>query len=215
MAKDEANNPADSAQADETDATKAYQTKAAETKQDPKSDTTEPASDDQAAKADDQDAKTVDPLQEAQRKIADLQKQVADLNDRNLRSQAEIQNIQARNKKDQAALIKYDGQQLAHDVLPALDNLERALQTQVEGEQGESLKKGIEMVQKHLLDALTKNGVTEIKADGEKFDPNIHQAVQTVPAEDDDHKDHVVQVLQKGYQLKDRVLRPAMVVVSQ
>ncbi|ANZ63514.1 nucleotide exchange factor GrpE [Secundilactobacillus paracollinoides] len=215
MAKNEANKPEDSAQADETDATKADQTTAADAQQDSKTDATEPNAADQGQAATDQDAQADDPLQEAQRKIADLQKQVADLNDRNLRSQAEIQNIQSRNKKDQAALIKYDGQQLAHDVLPALDNLERALQTQVDGEQGESLKKGIEMVQKHLLDALTNNGVTEIKAAGEKFDPNIHQAVQTVPAEDDDHKDHVVQVLQKGYQLKDRVLRPAMVVVSQ
>jgi molecular chaperone GrpE len=66
-----------------------------------------------------------------------------------------------------------------------------------------------------LMDALTSNGVTEIKAEGEKFDPNIHQAVQTVPAESDDQKDHVAKVLQKGYRLKDRVLRPAMVMVAQ
>jgi len=156
-----------------------------------------------------------DALTKALAQVGSLQKQLDKASDQYLRAEAEIQNIQARNKKDQAALIKYDGQQLAHDILPALDNLERALSTPVEGEQAESLKKGIEMVQKHLMDALTSNGVTEIKAEGEKFDPNIHQAVQTVAAESDDQKDHVTKVLQKGYRLKDRFLRPAMVMVAQ
>ena len=156
-----------------------------------------------------------DALTKALAQVGSLQKQLDKASDQYLRAEAEIQNIQARNKKDQAALIKYDGQQLAHDILPALDNLERALSTPVEGEQAESLKKGIEMVQKHLMDALTSNGVTEIKAEGEKFDPNIHQAVQTVAAESDDQKDHVTKVLQKGYRLKDRILRPAMVMVAQ
>ncbi|MFC6254557.1 nucleotide exchange factor GrpE [Secundilactobacillus hailunensis] len=174
-----------------------------------------------ASKSADQSASTGkkksvdDALTKALAQVGSLQKQLDKASDQYLRAEAEIQNIQTRNKKDQAALIKYDGQQLAHDILPALDNLERALSTPVEGEQAESLKKGIEMVQKHLMDALTSNGVTEIKAEGEKFDPNIHQAVQTVAAESDDQKDHVTKVLQKGYRLKDRILRPAMVMVAQ
>jgi len=169
----------------------------------------------QSASAEDKKSANDDALTKALAQVGSLQKQLDKASDQYLRAEAEIQNIQARNKKDQAALIKYDGQQLAHDILPALDNLERALSTPVEGEQAESLKKGIEMVQKHLMDALTSNGVTEIKAEGEKFDPNIHQAVQTVAAESDDQKDHVTKVLQKGYRLKDRILRPAMVMVAQ
>lgn len=96
-----------------------------------------------------------------------------------------------------------------------MDNLKRALEIEVSDENGEQLKKGIQMVHDHLDEALTGNSVTEIEALGQKFDPTLHQAVQTVPAEDGQESDTVVQVLQAGYQLKDRVLRPAMVMVAQ
>lgn len=122
-------------------------------------------------------------------------------------------NMRRRNEKEQASLLKYDGQKLAKAILPALDNLERALT--VEAEHSEQLLKGVEMVQKDLLKALKENNIAEIEADGQKFDPNLHQAVQTVPADDDHPADTVVKVFQKGYILKDRVLRPAMVVVAQ
>ncbi|MCT4457950.1 nucleotide exchange factor GrpE [Lactiplantibacillus paraplantarum] len=147
--------------------------------------------------------------------IADLKAQLDEKDDQLLRAQAEIVNMQNRNKKEQAALLKYDGQALAKDVLPVLDNLERALATQADDEAAQQLKKGVEMVYGHLQDALKKHGVTEVAAAGEKFDPNIHQAVQTVPVDDDHPADTVVQVLQRGYLLKDRTLRPAMVVVAQ
>lgn len=177
------------------------------------------AHDDQTASSSSKDDAAVNEqdtaLQSAQQQVETLQQQLEAMSDKYLRAEAEIKNIQTRHKKDQAALVKYDGQQLAHDVLPVLDNLERALQTEVTDDQALSLKKGVELVQKHLMEALTSNGVTEIKAEGQRFDPQIHQAVQSVPAESDDQKDHVTTVLQKGYQLKDRVLRPAMVVVAQ
>lgn len=147
-------------------------------------------------------------------KVKDLEQQVSSLEDRYLRAEAEIKNIQSRNAKERASLLKYDGQQLAHDLLPVVDNIERALQTQIDDEQGLALKKGIELVLTHLNEALSKNGVTEIEAQGQPFDPQKHQAVQTVPATDDVPADHVAQVLQKGYMLKDRVLRPAMVAVT-
>jgi molecular chaperone GrpE len=85
----------------------------------------------------------------------------------------------------------------------------------VTDDQSASLKKGVEMVLESLTVALKEEGITEIKAEGETFDPNLHQAVQTVPAEDDVAPETIVNVLQKGYQLHDRVLRPAMVVVAQ
>ncbi|UPM41535.1 nucleotide exchange factor GrpE [Pediococcus acidilactici] len=136
-----------------------------------------------------------------------------ELSDKYIRAQAEIVNMRRRNEKEQASLLKYDGQELAKAILPALDNLERALT--VEAEHSEQLLKGVEMVQKDLLKALKENDIAEIEADGQKFDPNLHQAVQTVPADDDHPADTVVKVFQKGYILKDRVLRPAMVVVAQ
>ncbi|MDV2910845.1 nucleotide exchange factor GrpE [Pediococcus acidilactici] len=136
-----------------------------------------------------------------------------ELSDKYIRAQAEIVNMRRRNEKEQASLLKYDGQKLAKAILPALDNLERALT--VEAEHSEQLLKGVEMVQKDLLKALKENNIAEIEADGQKFDPNLHQAVQTVPADDDHPADTVVKVFQRGYILKDRVLRPAMVVVAQ
>ncbi|MEY8458706.1 nucleotide exchange factor GrpE [Lactococcus ileimucosae] len=128
-----------------------------------------------------------------------------------LRISAEIQNIQRRANEERSSILKYRSQDLAKKILPSLDNLERALA--LEG-LAEDVKKGLEMTRESLVNALEEEGVTEIKADG-AFDPNFHMAVQTVPADDEHPADHVVQVFQKGYQLHDRILRPAMVVVAQ
>ncbi|GAQ00621.1 heat shock protein GrpE [Companilactobacillus farciminis] len=148
-------------------------------------------------------------------KIKDLTAKNADLEDKFLRSQAEIQNMNNRHKKEVAGMLKYDGQKLATEILPVLDNLERALNVEATDDSSKQLKKGIEMVQQHMVKALEDNHVKAIDNAGEKFDPAVAQAVQTVPADDDHKKDTVVQVLQKGYKLEDRVLRPAMVVVAQ
>jgi len=150
-----------------------------------------------------------------QRNLTQLQKEKDDLEDKYLRSQAEMQNMQNRYNKERAQLIKYESQSLAKDVLPAMDNLERALATKVDDEASKQLKKGVQMTLDSLVKAMKDHGISEIIAEGVKFDPNLHQAVQTVAAENDDQKDHVVRVLQKGYLYKDRTLRPAMVVVAQ
>ena len=147
--------------------------------------------------------------------IAELTKKNKDLEDRYLRSEAEIQNMQNRYSKERAQLIKYQSQDLARDILPAMDNLERALAVKADDDASKQLKKGVEMTLEALVKSMKENGIVEIEADGRKFDPTLHQAVQTVAAENDDQKDTVVQVLQKGYKYKDRTLRPAMVVVAQ
>lgn len=153
--------------------------------------------------------------QKLAKEIADLKEKNKDLEDKYLRSEAEIQNMQNRYTKERAQLIKYESQSLAKDVLPAMDNLERALSVEADDDVSKQLKKGVQMTLDALVKAMKDHGVVEIEADGVKFDPTLHQAVQTVVAENDDQKDHVVQVLQKGYQYKDRTLRPAMVVVAQ
>ncbi|WP_251716202.1 nucleotide exchange factor GrpE [Lactobacillus agrestimuris] len=157
-----------------------------------------------------------------EKKEPDLKAQIADLEDKNkyledkyLRSEAEIQNMQARYSKERAQLIKYESQNLAKDILPAIDNLERALNVDADDEAAKQLKKGVQMTLDLLIKSLKDHGIEEIEAEGEKFDPTLHQAVQTVAAENDDQKDHVTQVLQKGYKYKDRTIRPAMVVVAQ
>lgn len=154
-------------------------------------------------------------LESLKKQVADLTAKNKELEDKYFRSEAEIQNAQRRYSKERANLVKYESQRLGKDILPSVDNLERALQVKADDEVSSQLKKGIEMTLEGLVRALKDNGIKEIKADGEKFDPTLHQAVQSVPAENDDQKDHVVQVLQKGYVYKDRTLRPAMVVVAQ
>jgi len=147
--------------------------------------------------------------------LAAVQKKADDFEDKYLRAEAEVQNMQARYQKEQASLIKYDGQQLAKDVLPVIDNLERALAVEATDDASKQIKKGVQMTYDHMEDALKRNHVTEIEALGKPFDPTLHQAVQSVPVSDGQTAETVVNVLQKGYQLKDRVLRPAMVVVAQ
>ena len=136
--------------------------------------------------------------------------------DQFLRARAEIANITNRNRNEREQLQKYRSQDLAKKLLPSIDNLERALQTEVQDEQGASLKKGVEMVLESLLVALKEEGVEEIPAaKGDAYDPNLHHGVQIMPASEEQPADTIVEVFQKGYRLHDRILRPAMVIVAQ
>lgn len=147
--------------------------------------------------------------------VEQLKVQLEESEDQLLRARAEMANITKRNRSERELLQRYRSQDLATKLLPSVDNLERALATEVAHEDAASLKKGVEMVLESLRHALREEGVEEIPAIGEKFDPNIHQAVQTIPAGDDYEPDVVVDVLQKGYKLHDRVLRASMVIVAQ
>lgn len=147
--------------------------------------------------------------------IVSLKQKLDQMEDRYLRAEADMKNIQTHAKKEQADLIKYDGQQLAHDILPIVDNLQRALAVDATDDNGKQLKKGVEMVFEHLNKALADNGVVKIDALNKPFDPKFHQAIQTAAADDDHPADTVVKVLQDGYRLKDRILRPAMVIVAK
>lgn len=147
--------------------------------------------------------------------LNDLTQQLNDMEDKFLRAQAEIANITRRNKTEREQLARYRCQDLGKGILGSLDNLERALEIEVDNEQAIRLKKGVEMVLESLLHALKEQGITEIPALNQPFDPTLHQAVQTVPADDTHQKETIVRVLQKGYQLHDRVLRPTMVIVAQ
>ena len=144
-----------------------------------------------------------------------LQQEVSQLNDQVYRLSAEIANIQKRNAKERQDAAKYRSQSLAQNLLNVIDNLERAIASPSESEEAKNLKKGIEMVYEGFLYALKEEGIEEIEALNQPFDPNKHHAVQAIPAEEGQESDVVVQVFQKGYMLKDRVLRPAMVIVSQ
>lgn len=146
--------------------------------------------------------------------IADLEAKVAELEDKLLRSQAEIQNIQQRHAREMQNVRKYDGQKLAGAVLPAVDNLERALQVEADDTVTKQIKTGVEMTLKTLVQALADNGISATGEVGEAFDPTKHQAIQSVESEDV-ASNEIAAVLQKGYMIQDRVLRPAMVAVAK
>ncbi|MCM3730761.1 nucleotide exchange factor GrpE [Fictibacillus nanhaiensis] len=152
-------------------------------------------------------------LTEEQQRIEELELKLEEMSQKNLRLQADYDNFRRRTREEQAASLKYKSQSLLEQLLPALDNFERALKTEAVNEQAKTLIQGMEMVYRQLSDALKQEGLTEIPAVGEKFDPNLHQAVMQV--EDSEYESNtVIEELQKGYMLKDRVIRPAMVKVN-
>lgn len=146
-------------------------------------------------------------------KIAALEKDIQDLTNRLLRVQADYDNFRRRTREEREKERQYRAQSIVEDLLPVLDNFNRALDTKAENEESRAIIKGMEMVFRQFQDALIKEGVKEIAALGEPFDPNKHQAVMQV--ESDDHESNtVVEVLQAGYELNGRVIRPSMVKVS-
>ncbi|MCO6333548.1 nucleotide exchange factor GrpE [Staphylococcus epidermidis] len=147
-------------------------------------------------------------------KIKELEKLANDNEEKYLRLYAEFENYKRRIQKENQINATYKAQGVLTDILPSIDNIERALQIEGDDESFKSLQKGVQMVHESLLRALKDNGLEEILAEGMEFDPNLHQAV--VQDDNPDFKSgEVTQELQKGYKLKDRVLRPSMVKVNQ
>lgn len=156
----------------------------------------------------------VDELQLANMKIAELEAKIEEMDNRYLRLQADFDNLRRRAKLDMEAAQKYRVQNLASNLLQALDNFERAMKVEVDSEQVKSLLQGMDMIYNGIIEALKGEGVEAIEAVGKEFDPHLHQAVMQVQDENFD-SNIVVEELQKGYMLKDRVLRPAMVKVNE
>lgn len=160
------------------------------------------------------DENVIEEIDPKDQKINELQ-QLADENEEKyLTLYAEFENYKRRIQKENEINKTYQAQRVLTDILPAIDNIERALQIEGDDETFKSLQKGVQMVHESLINALKDNGLEVIKTEGEAFDPNIHQAVVQ-----DDNPDfesgEITQELQKGYKLKDRVLRPSMVKVNQ
>jgi len=156
----------------------------------------------------------LNPIQELQEQIQALNKKLEEADNRYLRLQADFDNFRRRTRLDQEASEKYRAQKLVADLLPVMDNFERALQVETDNEQAKSLLQGMEMVYRSLADALKKEGVEPIETVGKEFNPHQHQAV--MQGEDPNYGSNIViEEFQKGYLLKDRVIRPAMVKVNQ
>ena len=157
-----------------------------------------------------QDTNLVEELQQALAAKAD---EVKGLNDKYLRLAAEFDNYKRLNQRDQRDLIRFGNEQLIKELLPVVDNLERAIKASRNGGNSEGLIQGVDLTLKQLTGALTKFHVIPVETAGQLFDPAKHQAVASVTSENVPER-HVVDELQRGYLLHDRILRAAMVSVS-
>jgi molecular chaperone GrpE len=138
--------------------------------------------------------------QERDEYLSDLQRVAAD-----------FENYRKRVARDQESLVARAHERIVKELLPVLDDLERALQAAAQHEEAK-LEDGVRLVHQELKEALAKEGLVEIETNG-RFDPHKHEALLTQPSDEDEGA--IVEVLQKGYRLGDRVLRPARVVISQ
>jgi len=154
-----------------------------------------------------------------EKELVDALLEVADLRDKMLRAAAENENFKKRIERERSASLKYAGEQIFREILPVVDNLERAIahQAEVTGDSAEkslgSLVEGVELTLKSLISTLEKFQVKPIESVGEKFDPKHHEAL-TMEASDIVPATHVINEFEKGYYYKDRLLRAAKVVVS-
>jgi len=139
-----------------------------------------------------------------------LRKEVAELRDRSVRTLADFENFRKRAERERDEQRRYAGTEVLRDVLPVVDNLERALESNGDSDE---LTKGVELILRQVLDMLRRHGVERVKAKGQVFDPGVHEAVSRQEAEEV-VAPTVCEELQAGFVLRDRLLRPAMVVVA-
>ena len=145
-------------------------------------------------------------------KIKLLEEALANEQDKTLRLNAELQNIQRHREEDIQRLLKYEGEELIKSLLPIVDNFERALS--LENEENKEFLEGFKMIYKKLVEILDNKNVEVIDQKDVEFDPNLHQAVATEKI-DGVESNKILEILQKGYKYKDKLLRPAMVKVSE
>lgn len=176
--------------------------------------TFEAAAEEESVVIEEETADTASSEEPEQNELDKVYKELDDVTDRYLRLQAELANIRKRQERERQDLLRYSSQSLAKELIPVLDNLERALTIEADTEAGQNLKKGIEMVHKSFIQAFEKQGIEVIDPLGKPFDPNYHEAYTQVPANEGQESNEVAQVFEKGYKLHERVLRAAKVSVT-
>ena len=149
-----------------------------------------------------------DPLAKAQEEIAELKNQM-------LYKVAEFENYRKRTLKERAELILNGGEKFITAILPIIDDMERAITNGTKTDDPEVLREGMELIYQKFMKTLEAQGVTKIETDGADFDTDVHEAVAMVPGMGDDKKGKVIDCLQQGYKLNDKVIRHAKVAVGQ
>ncbi|MDH3000020.1 nucleotide exchange factor GrpE [Chelonobacter oris] len=172
------------------------------------------------AQAHDLESMNQDPLEEAIARVQELEEQLEESNKRvqdvQLRSRAEVENIRRRAESDVEKAHNFALEKFSKELLEVIDNLERALEAKSQTEEDESIKAvfaGVELTYKSLIATVNKFGIEAVGAIGETFNPELHQAISMQPTEGFS-ANQIMQVLQKGYLLNGRVIRPAMVMVA-
>lgn len=153
-------------------------------------------------------------IQELNKELADARVKNKHLNDKLLRLQAELENFKKRVERDKCEFFKYALEKLIKDFLPVLDHLELAIKSAKASRDFDSFSEGIQLIYKQLKEVLEKEGLNNICSVGEKFDPCKHEAVMHVESKNHE-KNVIIEEHKKGYFLKDRLLRPAMVTVAK
>lgn len=159
------------------------------------------------------EAAAASPEQQLRDQLATAEQKAAELNDAWLRAKAEMENVRRRAQEDVAKASKFAVEKFADALVPVKDSLEAALAN--ENQSAEALRAGVELTLKQLNSAFEKSALVEINPLGEKFDPHKHQAISQLDAPEGKEPNTVLTVLQKGYALHDRVVRPALVVVAK
>ena len=160
------------------------------------------------APEDTEDTEATDPLTKAQEEIAELK-------DKYLRSVAEFDNYRKRTLKERAELILNGGEKVLTAILPVVDDMERAIENGSKTDDPQVLREGMELIYHKLLKVMEAQGVSTIETDNADFDTDVHEAVAMVPGMGDNKKGKVIDCLQKGYKLNDKVIRHAKVAVGQ
>jgi molecular chaperone GrpE len=159
-----------------------------------------------------EDVRPAAPAEPVESELERARRDASAMRDLAQRKQAEFENYRKRVERERADFVRHAGFEVVKEVLPVLDNLERALRAADSGEA--QLRAGVEIIHRQLQDILVRQGLIEIESLGKPFDPHLHQAVSHVETEEQP-EDTVVEVFQKGYLFKDRLLRPAMVSVAR
>ena len=154
------------------------------------------------------------PVSEDSSELDKVKGDLENLNNQYIRLAADFDNYRKRQMQERESLLKYGSEKLLKAVLPVLDTIDRAQKTIDETEDANILKESYNVVVKQLFDVLQKEGLEVIKALGEEFDPNLHEAVMRTPATEEQSANTVISELQKGYKLGDKVLRATLVNVA-
>ena len=167
------------------------------------------------AQAEGETADTAEAEAEEKDPLAEAQEQLAALNDKYLRLAAEFDNFRKRTIKEKADLILTGGEKVLSALLPVLDDLERARDNMQKATDVESLREGVEMIIGKLDKTLAAQGLKRMEPIGTLFDTDFHEAIAMVPVPEDEQKGHVIDCVQTGYLLGEKVVRHAKVVVGQ